>query len=684
MKVQHSNTPILLAATYVIACVLAVWGVYGLWLQAQKSSTAYLTNVIGELEKSQGTVARAWTTEFEATLRTLSDNSKYSAFVGNVTGMGLGGDVLLTLTGRESERRSMLALLQARRTPQEMVKLQAFADSSEQVRRDLSDLATRYGFIALYLFSDSGAPCMGTGSIPAKFRDISTTVVQPMAGGRNIAVSLPAYMSEGRLCADIAVPMLMTDSQNILTYRVGYLVVTVNLGDAIDSMRAAHNPEGGTTSLVLERQPDDSLIVLSSKSTQKVPLEGWTTTEDGVPFALRRIAGVTDDAFTLGRRLLTTSLYVVSVLPEDRAETLFLGADNSANLVEVSLWAVGFLTLVFVTWLYVFTRHERARRRAALQKKNNGIQNREILATVNRELGLGIACLDFDRHILFANSTFARLAGRDDANDLHEKSTVDLPQDLAMVVEQHMGVVWETEKTSSSEIRLSDRGTWKLFNVSASPYVDAEGYLAGVLVFCRDVSERVAVLQRCDALVDQTVASLHRLLAAMDPYAGRLTTLISEVALLVAQLDNDKTPQTERLLSMAGRLCLLGNTARAAERARAEGRRKERVVGISLSTLDFGGLPVQETIQDMYERLDGSGHPGRIKGDQIPKPARYLAIAEELCTIMHPRNDPFPTDWETACKPILDPNRFDPVAEKLVNYLKTSQGERILIRLRRK
>ena len=129
---------------------------------------------------------------------------------------------------------------------------------------------------------------------------------------------------------------------------------------------------------------------------------------------------------------------------------------------------------------------------------------------------------------------------------------------------------------------------------------------------------------------------------------------------------------------------LFGNATRKSNQILLGTGDTSRRVAISLAGLDFAGLPVQETVSDMYERLDGSGFPRHLKGEEISKPARYLGIAEEVCTIMHPREGAFPEDWEKALAPILDTKRFDPAASRLFHYLKSPQGQKILLRLRRK
>jgi HD-GYP domain-containing protein (c-di-GMP phosphodiesterase class II) len=57
-----------------------------------------------------------------------------------------------------------------------------------------------------------------------------------------------------------------------------------------------------------------------------------------------------------------------------------------------------------------------------------------------------------------------------------------------------------------------------------------------------------------------------------------------------------------------------------------------RVVG----PIDFD-LPVREAIGQMYERLDGSGYPNGLRGEQINPLARILGVVDAYCALTEAR-----------------------------------------------
>ena len=380
---------------------------------------------------------------------------------------------------------------------------------------------------------------------------------------------------------------------------------------------------------------------------------------------------------------MTTHLFLVSALPEQAAE---LAAPNAqrTGLVATCLKAVVLLLALFLFWLFVFRQREREITEKTRSEAARTLQQGQVLQAVDSGMNLAMVCTDFDRNILLANTSFAHLAGREETGSLAHLTTNDLPQDLSADIAQRTALIWETPRAMEGETRLCEKGVWRSFQVLATPYIDEDGFLAGVILVYRDMSNRLALRERCELMVEQNAAALHKIAGILDPHAGKIATLVADIAQIVAELDNDKSKKTAQILSLAGRLFLFGNATRKSNQILLGTGDTSRRVAISLAGLDFAGLPVQETVSDMYERLDGSGFPRHLKGEEISKPARYLGIAEEVCTIMHPREGAFPEDWEKALAPILDTKRFDPAASRLFHYLKSPQGQKILLRLRRK
>jgi HD-GYP domain-containing protein (c-di-GMP phosphodiesterase class II) len=55
-----------------------------------------------------------------------------------------------------------------------------------------------------------------------------------------------------------------------------------------------------------------------------------------------------------------------------------------------------------------------------------------------------------------------------------------------------------------------------------------------------------------------------------------------------------------------------------------------------IKPIDFD-LPIGEAIAQMYERLDGTGYPNRLRGEQIGPLARILGAVDVFCALTEPR-----------------------------------------------
>lgn len=78
-----------------------------------------------------------------------------------------------------------------------------------------------------------------------------------------------------------------------------------------------------------------------------------------------------------------------------------------------------------------------------------------------------------------------------------------------------------------------------------------------------------------------------------------------------------------------------------------------------LQDVDFE-IPVEKSITQMYERLDGSGYPNKLKGEEISDEARVLAVCDVFCALTQPRSYRKEMNAEAALKQLAkDAKKFD-------------------------
>lgn len=178
---------------------------------------------------------------------------------------------------------------------------------------------------------------------------------------------------------------------------------------------------------------------------------------------------------------------------------------------------------------------------------------------------------------------------------------------------------------------------------SGTPLFDAQGIFRGYRGIGRDTTERKRAETESRAATDkfeqsllQTIEAMAATVEARDPYTAGHQRRVAALARDIAQ-EMALPEDTIRGLYLAAAIHDLGMVSVPAGILSKPAR---------LSPLEFGlvkthpGIgcaiikdvqfpwPIAETILQHHERLDGSGYPRQLKGDQIPLEAKILAVAD--------------------------------------------------------
>ena len=158
-----------------------------------------------------------------------------------------------------------------------------------------------------------------------------------------------------------------------------------------------------------------------------------------------------------------------------------------------------------------------------------------------------------------------------------------------------------------------------------------------------DISERKAaenVLREGEARLQRalaaTIAALGATVAMRDPYTAnherRVAALACRMAARLGWSEGaTETLHTAALVHDIGKITvpaeILSKPTRLTEAEFALIKAHAAAAHDILAPIDFGG-PVAEMVYQHHERLDGSGYPRGLRGDQILPEARVLAVAD--------------------------------------------------------
>jgi HD-GYP domain-containing protein (c-di-GMP phosphodiesterase class II) len=104
-----------------------------------------------------------------------------------------------------------------------------------------------------------------------------------------------------------------------------------------------------------------------------------------------------------------------------------------------------------------------------------------------------------------------------------------------------------------------------------------------------------------------------------------------------------------------------------------------------LKDIDFD-LPVLDTIAQSHERLDGSGYPQGLSGDQLRLEARILAICDVFCARIEERSYRSSLEPEQALVVLeQNSNKYDAdIVAELRKVLNAVEGEKLIAAIRRR
>lgn len=192
-------------------------------------------------------------------------------------------------------------------------------------------------------------------------------------------------------------------------------------------------------------------------------------------------------------------------------------------------------------------------------------------------------------------------------------------------------------------ILRADDGEVRHLSAFGQPILGADGEIERVFGASLDVTEHVEVQRRLlerERRLQRTLAGAVSALATTvemrDPYTSGHQRRVAELALAIAQMlgwaeERVSDVQVAALLHDVGKVVvpaeILTKPTRLSDHEFEIIKSHALAAGEILAPVEFEG-PVHEAILQHHERLDGSGYPRGLRGDDIIPEARVLAVAD--------------------------------------------------------
>ena len=272
--------------------------------------------------------------------------------------------------------------------------------------------------------------------------------------------------------------------------------------------------------------------------------------------------------------------------------------------------------------------------------------SQQVLEGILNAIPVRVFWKDKDLVYLGCNAVFASDAGFADPKDIVGKD--DYQMGWRDQAEMYRGddsqvIASGCSKVLMEEPQTTPEGETITLLTSKTPLRDSSGQISGVLGTYMDITKRKRaeeeVRRQAEQLrrtVEGTVLAMSRVVETRDPYTAGHERRVAELATAIAA-DLGMEGEALTALRLGGLIHDIGKIAVPAEILAKPGRLSEvefdliklhPVTGFDiLGPIDFG-RPVAEMVLQHHERLDGSGYPRGLKGEDILPEARILAVAD--------------------------------------------------------
>jgi PAS domain S-box-containing protein len=251
---------------------------------------------------------------------------------------------------------------------------------------------------------------------------------------------------------------------------------------------------------------------------------------------------------------------------------------------------------------------------------------------------------DIEGRIIRANKT---LAGRLEipVKDIVGKATEELfskEQAEKMRKDDREVIISGKPKRDIIQPYDTPEGTrWAI--IDKMPYKDKEGKVTGVIAFAKDITVQrkseqklQQAYQRLKKTINATIDTMSKIIEAKDPYTSGHQHRVCQLAVPLAQelgLSEDKVEgiRIASLIHDIGKIGLpteiLSKPTKLTEIEFGLIKGHSQIGYDILKSIEFS-YPIAQIVLQHHERLNGSGYPNHLKGNDILLEARIIGVAD--------------------------------------------------------
>ncbi len=338
-----------------------------------------------------------------------------------------------------------------------------------------------------------------------------------------------------------------------------------------------------------------------------------------------------DDVLVTGRKIKGSPWLLVQKISAAEA----LAESNKHQQFLLTTFTL--LVLIIASAFIAIWRHSTSIR---LQLLSDTLETRTaLLDAVTDNIKEHIILLDKESRIIFINSAFAQALSLEAEEIKSNHLTSVLGKEAAELLVSSV-----SGDSGASILSLPVKGPERVYHVTASTLISGEHQNARLYVL-HDISELKQEQEKREQLGRGIIGTLVKAVDLHDPFCINHSERTREVAREIGE-EMGLSPEQQESLEMASLLANIGKLfvpkeilTKMQPLSDDESIELKKHIGYTvkiLAGLSFNG-PVVDIISQKNERLDGSGYPKGLSGEDIMLESRILAVANAFVAMASSR-----------------------------------------------
>jgi PAS domain S-box-containing protein len=250
--------------------------------------------------------------------------------------------------------------------------------------------------------------------------------------------------------------------------------------------------------------------------------------------------------------------------------------------------------------------------------------------------------LDLQGHFTSINAAAAVLSGYSEAEAKKMSFQQVIAPEYLETVRRHFARASGGEPQAYESAIITKDGKKIEVFITSTPII-IDGKVIGIYGIGEDITGRKksaedlkAALEKASSTLDGTIEAIAMMSELRDPYTAGHQRMVSQLAVAIAT-EIDMEPDRIQDLAVAGLLHDVGKVYVPSEILSKPGKLTSLELGLAkahaeasyniVKSIKFTG-PIAHIVWQHHERMDGSGYPQGLVGDQIMLEARILAVAD--------------------------------------------------------